>query len=217
VEREFQVDQPWWRFQPSFNVAPGRAVPVLRKHEGTIEGVMLPWGLVPEWAEGDAAKASAVSIELDRLERELTTKAAWEHQRRCILPASGFYVWQLTSKRYRQPYFVRALNRAMFGIAAVWDRTVHEDADDVLESCAVVTVGSSSVLGVGEEVSVPAILARADYARWLNGPRDEASALLSAASRQPLFATAISPRINALKYDDAQLVEPIDHETRRSA
>jgi putative SOS response-associated peptidase YedK len=217
IEREFRVAHPWWKFQPSFSVAPGRAVPVLRSYEGEAEGVMLPWGMVPEWAEGDATKARAMSLRAEQVERTPIAQGAWRQQRRCILPASGFYVWQLTPQRYRQPYFVRPLNRAVFGIAALWDRTVHEDEDDVLESCAVLTVATNSVLGIASETAVPAILARDDYERWLTASSAEAFAMLGSSSRQSLLASAISPRINALKYDDAQLIEPVDQEERRSA
>ncbi len=55
AEREFVPAHCWWKFVPSFNVAFPQYVPVLRRHEGAIEGVMMRWGLVPASAEGRAA------------------------------------------------------------------------------------------------------------------------------------------------------------------
>ncbi len=40
----------------------------------------------------------------------------------------GFYTWQLTWQGHRQPFFVRLVNRPVFGVAAVWDRTEAEVA-----------------------------------------------------------------------------------------
>ncbi len=189
----------------------------MRPHEGETEGVMLPWGLVPEWAEGDSSKGRATSIDVGQVEREPTTRDVWANRRLCILPAAGFYVWQLTPMGYRQPYFVRVPNRGVFGIAALWDRTVEENDDDVLESCAILTMSSSSVLGITGAVSVPLVLARDDYEPWLNASHEVTASMLRPDSRPSLLASAISPRINALKYDDAHLIEPIDHDVRRSA
>ena len=57
----------------------------------------------------------------------------WLSSQRCILPAAGFYTWQLTPEKYRQPFFVNLNRRSIFGIAALWDRWVGED-DDVIEA-----------------------------------------------------------------------------------
>jgi putative SOS response-associated peptidase YedK len=210
VEREFRVDQPWWQFTARFNVAARKPVPVLRLHEGTLEGVMLQWGLVPEWAEGDAAKACAPHMPVERLALDPATRGAWASQRRCILPAAGFYVWRMTPMRYRQPYFVRPLNRGTFGIAALWDRTVLEEEDDVLESCSIVSVTSLSPLSEANGLAVPAILQRDDQERWLRGDLETAADSLKATARQPLTAHAISPRVNSLAYDDERLIESVE-------
>src|SRR5690349_6907203 len=123
AEQEFGVLRRWWQFSPSFNVGPSRYVPVIRMHDGEIEGVMLRWGLIPEWAEADVSKACAVTASIETVEHAPATRSGWELGRRCIVPMFGFYTWQLTSKRHRQPYFVRLVNRQVFGVAAVWDRT----------------------------------------------------------------------------------------------
>jgi putative SOS response-associated peptidase YedK len=209
VEREFRVAQPWWKFTAHFNVAPNKPVPVLRLHQGSVEGVMLRWGLIPEWAEGDASKACAAHMLAERVVHEPITRGAWAAYRRCILPAFGFYVWRLTPQGHRQPYFVRPLSRGTFGIAAVWDRTVQEDDDDVIESCTIVNVTSLSMLSGANGLTVPAILRPDDYERWLSADPETAMGLVNATARQPLTAHAVSPRVNSLAYDDARLIESV--------
>jgi len=42
----------------------------------------------------------------------------WLYGQRCIVPLAGFYIWQRTEAGYRQPFYVRLVNRPVFGVAA---------------------------------------------------------------------------------------------------
>jgi len=211
AEREFGVVRRWWQFSPSFNVGPSRYVPVIRMHDGQIEGVMLRWGLIPDWAEADAAKACAVTASIADVEHARATRGGWELGRRCIMPMFGFYAWQRTWQGHRQPFFVRLVNRPVFGVAAVWDRTEAEDGDDVIESCALITVPSNLLLAElqGSSNEMPAILDRRDYAVWLTAAPAVAKTVLQPLPQQHMIAHAVSPRINSFRYDDEQLIRPV--------
>ena len=211
AEREFGVARRWWRFSPSFNVGPARYVPVIRMHDSEVEGVMLRWGLIPDWAEADASKACAVTASVAAAEHAPATRGAWELGRRCIVPMFGFYTWQRTWQGYRQPFFVRLVNRQVFGVAAVWDRTEAEDGDDVIEGCALLTVPSNPLLAElqGATIEMPAILDRRDYAVWLTGAPAVARTTLKAFPSQLMIAHPVSPRINSFRFDDDQLIRPV--------
>src|SRR5665213_1784874 len=113
VEREFMPTRAWWSFAPKYNVAPRQYVPAIRRHDGQSEAIMLRWGLIPSFAEGRAAEAP-LTIDLNDIMDSPVFRMSWLEGQRCILPMSGFYAWQLTNQRYRQPYFIRLLNRAVF-------------------------------------------------------------------------------------------------------
>jgi putative SOS response-associated peptidase YedK len=211
AEREFGVERRWWQFSPSFNVGPARYVPVIRMHDSEIEGVMLRWGLIPDWAEADATKACAVATSIGSVEHAPATRGAWEVGRRCIIPMFGFYTWQPTWQGHRQPFFVRLVNRPVFGVAAVWDRTEAEDGDDVIEGCALITVPPNPLLTElqGATTEMPAILDRRDYAVWLTGAPAVARTALMSFPQQQMIAHPVSPRINSFRYDDAHLIRPV--------
>lgn len=219
VEQEFGVIRPWWKFLPSFNVGPSRNVPIIREHDGEIEGVMLHWGLIPGWAEADASKACAVNASAQMVAHSAVTRDAWEHGRRCIVPMFGFYTWQLTWDRYRQPFFVRLVNRTVFGVAALWDRTVPDQGDDVIESCALITVPPNPLLAElqDEMTEMPAILQRKDYRTWLTASPADAKSVLQAYPADQMVAHPVSTRINSLEHDDAQLIRPIEPDARIAA
>ena len=210
AEREFLPARAWWNFTAKFNVAPPQYVPAIRVHDGQTEGMMMRWGLIPSWAEGKPTGEPTVCAEIHRIERSNIFRMPWLSGQRCILPFAGFYAWQLTSGNYRQPYFVHLINRAVFGVAAVWDRSVGED-DDVIESCTVIRVPPNDLLaGIAHtRARMPAILRRRDYQTWLRGTPVEAKATLQPYNAAWMQAHAVSPRINSTEPDDAGLISPV--------
>ncbi len=211
AEREFVPAHCWWKFSPSFNVAFSQYVPAIRLHDGHSEGVMMRWGLIPSWAEhapttDDGARFAAI----EDLGRSTELRGPWLNSQRCILPAAGFYAWQLTQAKYRQPFFIRLIDRGVFGIGAVWDRWAG-DEDDVIESCTIVTVPANPLIaGINNtETRMPAILRRRDYEAWLRGTPVRAKAALQPYPQEWMQAHAVSPRVNLPKHNDATLIQPL--------
>jgi len=211
AEREFLPALSWWRFAARFNVAAPQYVPAVRLHDGQIEAMMIRWGLIPSWAEGQPTGEPTACVDIGGLERSTIYRMPWLSSQRCILPVAGFYAWQLTGANYRQPYFVRLVNRTVFGVAALWDRSVGED-DDVIESCSVIRVPANGLLAgmANAHARMPAILRRRDYQTWLRGTPVEAKNALQPYNPAWMEAYAISPRINSPEADDAELIRPVD-------
>ena len=210
AEQELAPEEKWWKFAASFNVAPLRYVPAVRVHAGRSEAVMMRWGLIPAWAEGDAAAGQWLRLSCGALERSPLFRGPWLSGQRCILPFAGFYTWRLTPAGYRQPYFVQARDRPVFAVAALWDRTEGEDGD-VIEGCAILTVPANAPLASVQTATVemPAILAAKDYDAWLRGTPVTARTLLQTPPDALLTSHAVSPRINSLACDDAGLVRAV--------
>jgi putative SOS response-associated peptidase YedK len=210
AEREFWPAQAWWKFKPRFNVAAQQYVPAVRVHDGRTEGMMIRWGLIPSWAEGQPTGDVTTYAEVDVVESSNIYRTPWLSGQRCILPVSGFYAWQLTPENYRQPYFVRLINRTVFGLAAVWDRSVSDD-DDVIESCSVIRVPANELVAevTQSDARMPAILRRKDYDTWLRGTPAQAKATLRSYNPRWMEAHAVSPRINSTEPDDPGLIRPV--------
>jgi putative SOS response-associated peptidase YedK len=210
AEREFSPSRIWWNFTTRFNVAAQQYVPAIRLHDGESEAVMMRWGLIPSWAEGKWIGAPPACVEIDEIQNSHTYRASWLNSQRCILPVAGFYAWQLTDSKYRQPFFVRLLERSVFGLAGVWDRSVGGD-DDVIESCAVIRLPANDLMTniANTEHRMPAILRRKDYQTWLRGTPVEAKATLQPYRASSMQAYAVSPRINSTAPDDPDLIRPV--------
>ncbi|MDB6090565.1 MAG: response-associated peptidase [Gammaproteobacteria bacterium] len=209
AEKEISVLHPWWRFSVRFNVAVTQRVPVARLHDLETEGVMMRWGFVPSPEEGNVARLGAAHVRSDAMLGSHDYRKAWLYGQRCVVPLAGFYVWRLTDAGVCQPFYVRVVNRAVFGVAALWERTVI-DNDDVIESCALVTVPANPLIAELDDRSsqMPAILRRQDYQTWLTSTAAQAQALLQPYPRERMVTHAVSPLVNYLKYDDPQLIRP---------
>src|SRR5450631_96107 len=129
AEREFLPETAWWKFDAKYNVAPEQYVPAIRLHDAKSEGVMMRWGLIPSWTEHHPTGKPKSSVKAERVETARIYRGAWLNRQRCILPFAGFYLWQLTPEKYRRPFFVKLLDRSVFGVAAVWDRWVSDEDD----------------------------------------------------------------------------------------
>jgi putative SOS response-associated peptidase YedK len=209
AEKEISVMHPWWKFSVRFNVAVTQRVPVARLHEGETEGVMMRWGFVPPPEEGDQTRPGAALVRCDAILGAHDYRKAWLYGQRCVVPLAGFYIWHLTASGVRQPFYVRLVNRAAFGVAALWERTVI-DHEDVIESCALVTVAANPLMAEIDTRSrqMPAILRRDDYHTWLTSNASQAQALLQPYPRDQMVAHPVGPLVNYLKYDDPQLIRP---------
>ncbi len=201
----------WWKFAPSFNVSFPQYVPALRRHDGAVEGVTMRWGLVPAAAEAVPHVDEQPDLPLEWVGQTPDTRDSWLASQRCIVPMAGFYVWQLTAEKYRQPHFVSVVDRQVFGVAALWDRSENREGD-VIESFTLITVPSNPLLTRIDNNSsgrMPAILRRKDYATWLGGTPVRAKAVLHAYPEGWMRAHPVSPRVNSPKQDDPELIRPV--------
>lgn len=215
VDAEMEVTHRWWQFSARFNVRRTQAVPAARVHNGETEGVMLRWG-IPERKDKERGVVirGAALVPLAEITGDSGHRPAWTGRQRCIVPLAGFYVWHLTPERIRQPYYVRVVNRPVFGVAALWERTVSDDEhDDVIEACALLTVAANPLLAEIDHSSVggqmPAILRREDYPVWLTCAPSDAQALLRPYPHERMVAHPVPPYVNYPEYDGAPLIHAI--------
>lgn len=209
VDRELRVTHPWWRFAARFNVAVAQSVPVARMHNRETEGVMMRWGLIGKSPAGDINFSNRARVRSDALQTIEDLREPWLHGQRGIVPLAGFYLWQRTPAGYLQPFYVRLVNRPVFGVAAVWDR-VESDEDDVYESCALISVVANPLItGLGNTGRMLGILRREDYDAWLSGSVSAARALLQTYPHGDMVSAPVAPYVNSLEYDEPALIRPV--------
>jgi putative SOS response-associated peptidase YedK len=214
TESAFGVKRLRWRDSPSYNVAPAREVPVIRISQaddgGEREGVMMRWGLIPPFLKGEAPKFPTMNARIETMETAPAFRDAWKKGQRCVVPAEGFYEWQMIPDAPRQPWFVGLANNEVMPFAALWDRSVKADRT-VVESFTIITLPANDFMAKIDNgnLRMPAILHMEDVETWLTGTPDEARATLVQFPGEQLRAYKVSSRVNSPKNDDENLLEAI--------
>ena len=215
AEEVFGVKRLRWIGAPSYNIAPAREVPVIRMtspEEGSErEGVMMRWGLIPPFLKGEPPKFPTQNARIETMETAPAFRDAWKKGQRCIVPAEGFYGWQLIPNAPRQPWFIGLADKELMAFAALWDRSVKADRT-VVESFTIITLPANEFMAKidNENQRMPAILHREDVETWLTGTPEQARATLVPFPAEQLHAHKVSTRVSSPKNDDESLMEAIE-------
>ncbi|HVC02581.1 MAG TPA: SOS response-associated peptidase [Steroidobacteraceae bacterium] len=210
IEREFTLPHSGRGLPARYNVAPTQSAPAVRLIAGTARLDLLRFGLVPFFAKGRPGKYSTINARLESIETSASYRGPWRRAQRCILPALGFYEWQLNADGSKRPFYIHVLDQPVFGLAGLWDRSVAQDGS-AIESFTIITLPANALLAEihNARKRMPAILAQAQRRAWLEGSLAEAHAVLEAYPSERLGAHPVSLRVNSPRNDDASLIEPL--------
>ncbi|WP_412075240.1 SOS response-associated peptidase [Streptomyces xanthophaeus] len=211
--------------EPSWNVAPTDQVWAVLERPDRTSGVLerqlraLRWGLVPSWSKGPGGGPKMINARVETVHEKPAYRKAFA-QRRCLLPADGFYEWQPvpatgTAKAYKQPYFIRPEDgtvMAMAGLYEFWrDPAVTADDDPAAwwTTCTVITTEATDAAG-RIHPRMPLAVAAADYATWLDPAHQdphELRALLAAPADGRLDVRAVSTAVNSVQNNGPELLD----------
>jgi len=181
-----------------WNIAPGGEVLAVRLGGAGRECARLHWGLVPHWASDPAAGPRPVNARIETAADRPLFRSAFR-DRRCLIPASGFYEWRREGRR-RVPFFVFPAHAPLIAFAGLWERW---QSGGVLESCAILTAAAKGELRALHE-RMPLVLPPAAYDAWL-----ERGKLPGAnASAVELRFHRVSPAVNSAANDGPALILP---------
>lgn len=193
-------------FGPRYNIPPGTDIPAIRQSpEGKRVLHLLRWGLVPHWAKDPAIGAKLNNARGESIAEKPSFRNAFK-QRRCLIPASGFYEWK-TEGKLKQPYYISLKSGEPMALAGLWESWQAPDGN-ILRSVCIVTTGANDLMAPIHE-RMPVMVAREHWQDWLAAPAEEAQALIAACSADLIQAWPVSRRVSGAKVDDAGLIEPM--------
>lgn len=208
-----------WR--PNYNIPPTTEVPVARLHDGKREVEMVRWGMIAPSSKEFGGGKPVFNARIESVDKLGLFKGPFE-KRRCIVPALGYYEWQLTEDG-KQPYFIRQPNAqlAMAGVVGAWrdPAKAQGDPDRWRLSMAIITMDAHVAPGEVHD-RMPAFLTPDSYDDWLGdhlGPPDLLKLLDRTSSEvaDSLEYHPVSHVVNKVEIekgvpnDGPELVEPI--------
>ncbi|MHB8464714.1 MAG: SOS response-associated peptidase [Acidimicrobiales bacterium] len=170
----------------------------------------LRWGLVPSWSADAKGAARMINARVETVLGARAFRAAFE-RRRCLLPADGFYEWERRADGTKQPWFVHRADGRPIAMAGIWEvwRPADTPADGpLLRTCAVLTTAADDMMAPVHG-RMPVILTADLWGDWLDRETDPADALGMARSGDSLVRHPVGPRVNSVRNDAADLVDPV--------
>jgi putative SOS response-associated peptidase YedK len=171
------------------------------------------WGLVPSWVKDPRKFTLLINARSETVNDKPAFKNAMR-RRRCLIPADGYYEWQVSGGRKR-PFFIHRRDGNLFALAALAESWMGPNGEE-MESVAIVTAAASADLATLHH-RVPVTLMPDDFARWLDCSEDDAApamALLKGPGVGEFAWYEISTRVNHADNDDPQLLLPMTDEQR---
>jgi len=208
IERAFGLaDAP--EVEPRYNIAPTQFVPIVRiERDGRRVLRMVRWGLVPWWAREESVGNPMINARCESLSRNSAFRDAFE-ERRCLVPASGFYEWARKGG-VRIPHYLARSDGEPFALAGLWARWRPRDADTPpLESCTIITTQANALVAPIHD-RMPVILPAQAYEEWLD-PRRRSDAVahwLRPAEPAGYAARIVTRAVNDARSEGADLIEP---------
>jgi len=194
--------------QPRFNIAPTDPVlAVRRRDDRSRELGRLRWGLVPgRWAEKRSGRP-LINARAEGLDRQPAFAESFR-ERRCLIPADGFYEWR-SDEDGKVPLWISRPDGGLFAFAGLWAELPRRDSDEVLHSCTIVTCEPNATIRPIHD-RMPVVLAPEVEAAWLDPDldTDELAELLVPAPDGALVMRAVSDAVNDVRRDGAHLIDP---------
>jgi len=183
---------------------------------------LLTWGLVPSWA-----KDVKVGLRMTNARSEsLLGKSSFARaaaSRRCLVPADGWYEWQVSptaidakGKPRRQPFFIHRSDGAplvMAGLYEFWrDQSIAEgDPDAWLTTYSIITTAAEPGLDRIHDRQ-PLVLERKDWDDWLDPTQRDLSRIkahleFSESGRFDAYPVAMA--VNSSRHNGEQLLMPL--------
>ena len=145
-------------WDPRYNIAPSQNVGIIRQDPSRPrrEFSQVRWGLIPYWAKEASIGNKMTNARSETVADKPAFREAFKN-RRCLVPADGFYEWSRTGKA-KQPSHFGMQDDSLFAFAGIWDRW-KDGSGNPVETCSILTTRPNSLLAAVHD-RMPVILER---------------------------------------------------------
>jgi len=190
---------------PEYNICPTHRIhTVTTGPEGRRLGSMR-WGFIPHWYTAPGDGPLLINARAETIARKPAFRSACR-ERRCLIPASGFYEWTKDADGHRLPWYITSADDSLLAFAGVYQEW--GQGEDRLTTCAIVTCAANAPMQRLHH-RMPVILAQDDWPLWLGEAGHGAAPLMRPAPDEALTFWRVDPAVNSNRASGAGLIAPI--------
>lgn len=190
---------------PNYNICPTTRIHTVTSENGHRRLRPMRWGFLPHWYRTPSDGPLLINARADGVAEKPAFRAA-ARERRCLIPASGFYEWTKDAEGRRLPWYIRPAKGEILALAGIWQ--VWDRGDAPFATCAIVTTEANAAMSAIHH-RMPVILAPGDWPLWLGEAGKGAAALMHAPPEDALGFHRVGTAVNSNRASGPSLVEPL--------
>jgi putative SOS response-associated peptidase YedK len=192
---------PDFDFEPRYNVAPTQRLPVL-SNDAPDRLSSFRWGLIPSWAKDPSIGNQLINARAETLAEKPAFRQALA-QRRCLIPATGFYEWK-AGPVGKVPQHIHMASGALLTFAGLWESWRDGEGREI-RSFTIITTRPNALMAPIHD-RMPVIIAPQDRLRWLQG--GGIADLLQPYPDGELVADPVCHAVNSPRNEGPALLDP---------
>jgi putative SOS response-associated peptidase YedK len=199
---------------PRFNIAP------MQEHwivcgEGEARGIeRATWGLVNWWAESRREGAKQINARAETVAQRRPFREAFA-QRRCAVPADGFFEWTVNG-RERKPWWFHRPDDQVFLFAGLYEVARLRGEPEPVTTFTILTTTPNALIEPVHD-RMPVVLPdqeAVDHWLWSGQSTEQLRELLRPVDERYFVQTPASTRVNSVQNDDPACLNEGDSETQ---
>lgn len=204
LEERFESDM-LVDFSPRYNIAPTQLVPVITS-ESPKGFSFFYWGITPEFGKNRPVALKLINAKSETVHQKISFKSSFK-QRRCLIPADGFYEWKRLGKKTKIPYRFTLKEGELFAFAGIWEE--YESLNGEIQHTFLVLTTTPNRLVSQVHERMPVILTKEMEKKWLDkySSEDELLQMLQPYSEESMLSYTVSPSVNSVQNDYPSLMK----------
>ncbi len=161
-----ELEEPPGDWDPRYNVAPTQSVPILRRSEeaDTWRVDHFQWGLIPFWSKDQKIRNNLFNARSETAAEKPAFRSAFKN-RRCLIPATGFYEWA-GPKGDRSTYFIQRADGKPLIFAGLWESWDGDGRSAPLRTFTILTTAANKEMSEFHH-RMPVVLDSEGQELWL--------------------------------------------------
>ena len=191
---------------PRYNICPTQDVVAVVSHESQRTLVAMRWGFLPHWYKRTNDGPPHFNARSETIAEKPAFRRACR-ERRCLIPATGFYEWTRASERKRIPWYIYPRSGSVFAFAGIWQTWEGEGMR--IATCAIVTTAANQKMS-NLHHRMPVAIQPEHHGLWLGEAGKGAAVLMKAAQEDYFDHHRVGMEVNSNRAEGPKLIEPLE-------